>query len=156
MGELARAKVHNHIDGIVDARVVVVLFERWNHFIFDDALGCGIGDIFLHAVAWADVRLATLAAFLGLHENDHAVVLAFLSNAPTVSDFRGILFDAVALQVIDKKDEDLGGSGVVVGHKFPLQGADLLRTQGAGIVIHQARWVGRTRQLGFHGCAQAE
>ena len=154
--ELARAKVHDDIDGVVDARVVVVFLERWNHLPLDDALGRGVGDVFLYAVACVDVHLAPFAAFLGLDEDDRAVVFALLSHAPAMPDFGGVLLDAVALQVIDQENENLGGSAVVVGHELSLQHVNLVRGQGAGVVVHQTRRVGWTRQLGFQRRAQSE
>ena len=114
--ELTRAKAHNNVDGIVDARVVVVFLESGNHLLLNDAFGRGVGDKFLDAVAGVDVHLASFAAFLGLYENNRAIVFALLSHAPTVSNLGGILLDAITLKVIDKEDEDLSGSAVVIGH----------------------------------------
>ena len=125
MGELARAEVHDDVDSIVDACVVVVLLEGRNHFILDDAFGCGIGDIFLHAIARADVRLSSFTAFFWLDEDDRSIVLALLPYTPAVADFSGILLYAIALQVVDEEDENLGGGAVVIGDQLSLQSVDL-------------------------------
>ena len=156
MGELARAEIHDDVDGVVDARVVVACLKGGNHFFFNDAFPCGIGDVFFEAVAGSYGHLALLSAFIGLDEDDHAVVLALLSYAPAVPDLGGIFLDAIALQVVDEQDQNLGGSAVVICHEFVLQRIDLGGTQTAGEVVHEARRVGRTRQLGFQRSAHGE
>ncbi len=125
LGELARTEVHDDIDGVINALIVVVFLESGNHLLLDDVFGRGVGDILLHAVAGTDVDLPAFAAFLRLDKNDRAVVLALLSHTPTVADFSGILLDAVALQVVHEEDKDLRGRAVVVSHELPLQGVDL-------------------------------
>ena len=156
LGELARAKVHDDVDGLVDATIVVPLLEFGNHLPFDDVLGRGIGDIFLHAVARADVDLSFLAALFGLDEDDGTIAFFFLPHAPAVADFSGIFFNGVALQVVDEQDEDLGRGAVVIGHQFVLKRVDLRCRQGACVVVHQTRWVGWARQLCLQRRAEAK
>ena len=102
MRKLARAEAHDDVDSVVDAGVVVVFNEGGNHLTFNDELGCRVGDIFLHAVAWTDVHLALFVFGVWLDEDDCAVVFAFLAHSPAVSDFGGVLLYAVALQVVDE------------------------------------------------------
>ena len=154
LGEFARAEVHDDVDGIVDASVVVAFLEGGYHLFFDDVFSCGVGDVFLHAVAGSYGHLASLSAFIGLDEDDHAVALVFLSYAPAVANLGGVFLDAITLQVVDEHDEDLGGSAVVVGHEFVLQRIDLGGAQSARVVVHQAWRIRRTRQLGFQAYAK--
>lgn len=156
LAELARAEIHDHVDGVIDAGVVVVVLKGWNHLLLNDVLGGGVGKIRFHAIAWADVHPASLAAFLGFDENDHPIVFPFLPHAPAVADLRGKLFHIIALQVIDEQDQDLGGGAVVVCHQLVLQRVDLRSAQGTCVVVYQPGRVGWTWQLGFHRCVQEQ
>ena len=156
LAELARTEIHNHVDGVVEAGVVIAFLKGWDHLFLDDAFARCIGDILLHTITGTDVGKPSFTVLFGFYCNDYTIVLSFLSHTPTMANFRGILMDVVALKVIHEQNENLSGGAVVVSDKFSLQSVDLRTAQSARIVVRQTWRVGRTRQLGLQRRAESE
>ena len=78
------------------------------------------------------------------HEQDHAVVLAFLTDAPSAAKIDAIAFNAVAAKRLHGGHHHLIATGVLVRFKVSRQRPDGVRMQDAGFVHHPA---GELRKL---------
>ena len=88
---------------VVDAGVIIALLERRPHHLFDDDLRLRIGQNTFKAVADFDADLV----FRRRDDDQRAVVLALLADAPGAAELIAVVLDRIALQRFERDDDDL-------------------------------------------------
>jgi hypothetical protein len=100
----------DRVDAVAYAAVVIALLEARRHPVANDAAGCDIGQRAFEPVADFDAHFPVVR-----HDDDqHAVVLALLSELPGIEHAGCVLLDRLAGYRRYRQHRDLVGAGVFV------------------------------------------
>ena len=70
--------------------IEIICAQEGNHHLVDNVAGRDVGEISLNTTAHLDAQLAICHC----NQNDNAIVLCFVANAPLVREINGVILDA--------------------------------------------------------------
>ena len=147
---------HHAIRGRRDTAVEIAAAELWHDVLVDDAVGDGVGQRTLEAVADLDPDLSVLQR----DQQQRAIVDALASELPGLRDAQRVLLDRLRLGRGDDQHRDLAALRLLERPQFRIERGDLVRRQGAreigdrrGERGHRHQLLGQRRS---HRCKQGD